>query len=156
MGMYDSVIVKCPKCDEQHEFQSKGGECSLDVYTLEDCPNDVMSDINRHSPYKCDCGVSFSVDILTRKAVIDYSELPMSNKTQTSVDWFFDKIKSHFEHDGDLLETNTFTYAIAKRKEQEEMFNFAKICMCKFFGVSMDSDEITLAIDKYYTEIYGK
>jgi hypothetical protein len=67
MGMYDSVMVKCQKCGEEHEFQSKSGECLLDVYTLENCPDDVMANVNRHSPYKCDCGTLFQVDIATRK-----------------------------------------------------------------------------------------
>jgi hypothetical protein len=44
----------------------------------------------------------------------------MSEKKQTAVEWFYDKIKSHFEHDGDLLETLTFTMAIAKQKERDQ------------------------------------
>lgn len=40
--------------------------------------------------------------------------------SQTAVEWFYDKIKSHFEHDGDLLETLTLTMTIAKRKEREQ------------------------------------
>jgi len=68
--MYDSVMVKCPKCGEEHEFESKSGECLLDVYTLENCPDDVMANVNRHSPYKCDCGTKFQVDIPTRRAVV--------------------------------------------------------------------------------------
>ncbi len=68
--MYDSVIVKCPTCGEEHEFQSKSGECLLDVYTLENCPDDVMANVNRHSPNKCDCGTLFQVDIDTRQAVV--------------------------------------------------------------------------------------
>jgi hypothetical protein len=40
---------------------------------------------------------------------------------QTSVEWFYDKIKSHFEHDGDLLETLTFTMAIAKKMERDQI-----------------------------------
>lgn len=43
----------------------------------------------------------------------------MENKT--AVEWYFDKIKSHFEHDGDLFETATFTYSIAKLKEKEQL-----------------------------------
>jgi len=43
----------------------------------------------------------------------------MENK-QTAVEWYWDKIKSHFEHDGDLFETATFTFAIAKEKEKEQ------------------------------------
>ena len=39
----------------------------------------------------------------------------------TALDWYWDKIKSHFEHDGDLLETATFTFAIAKQKEKEQI-----------------------------------
>jgi hypothetical protein len=41
--------------------------------------------------------------------------------TQTALDWYWDKIKSHFEHDGDLLETASFTFAIAKEKEREQI-----------------------------------
>ena len=39
---------------------------------------------------------------------------------QTALDWYWDKIKSHFEHDGDLFETASFTFAIAKKKEREQ------------------------------------
>ena len=63
MGMYDSVIVKCPKCGAEHELQSKSGDCYLNIFTLENCPDDVMANVNRHSPYKCDCGISIEVDI---------------------------------------------------------------------------------------------
>ena len=70
MGMYDSVMVRCPKCGEEHEFQSKSGECLLNVYTLGNCPDDVMANVNRHSPYKCGCGTTFQVDISTRRAVV--------------------------------------------------------------------------------------
>ena len=40
---------------------------------------------------------------------------------QTALDWYWEKIKSHFEHDGDLLETASFTFAIAKEKEREQI-----------------------------------
>ena len=46
-----------------------------------------------------------------------------NNKKQTAVEWYFEKIKSHFEHDGDLLETALFTYAIAKQKEKEQIID---------------------------------
>ena len=44
-------------------------------------------------------------------------------KKQTAVVWFYDKIKSHFEYDGDLLETITFTMEIAKDKERKQHGN---------------------------------
>ena len=40
---------------------------------------------------------------------------------KTAVDWYFDKMKSHFEHDGDLYEVACMTYAIAKEKEKEQI-----------------------------------
>jgi len=70
MGMYDDVIVYCPRCGDEHEFQSKSGPCCLKRYSLNNCPNDVMSDINRHSPYKCDCGVELEVDVKTRQVIV--------------------------------------------------------------------------------------
>ena len=46
----------------------------------------------------------------------------MENK-QTAVEWFWNKIKSHFEHDGDLLESAIFTLAIAKQKEKQQIMD---------------------------------
>ena len=65
MGLYDSVMVPCPRCGKEHEFQSKSGDCILEVYTLENCPGDVLLNVNRHAP-KCACGVSFRIDIANR------------------------------------------------------------------------------------------
>jgi|NOAtaT_6_FD_contig_111_874518_length_1107_multi_2_in_0_out_0_3 hypothetical protein len=42
---------------------------------------------------------------------------------KTATEWFYDKIKSHFEHDGELLETLTITMAFAKIKEREQHGN---------------------------------
>lgn len=70
MGMYDSVEVPCPKCGELSDFQSKGGDCLLRCYTLEDCPDDVLSNVNRHAPNKCRlCGTLFEVDVSTRTVI---------------------------------------------------------------------------------------
>ena len=68
-------------------------------------------------------------------------------KKQTAVDWYFDKIKSHFEHDGDLFETACFTYAIAKEKEKEQTMNDWA------HGV-MSQDNMTAEL--YYEKTYGK
>lgn len=78
---------------------------------------------------------------------------------QTALDWYWDKIKSHFEHDGDLLETATFTLAIAKQKELEQM----KISFCKGYdrcewenSVGSYYEEEPSDFDNYYNETFNK
>ncbi len=64
MGCYDTVFVPCPKCGEEYEAQSKGGDCLLNYYTFgENVPENVLSNVNRHAPFICDCGTKFEVDL---------------------------------------------------------------------------------------------
>ena len=42
--MFDSVYIKCPHCGEGNEFQSKAGDCMLNVYGPEDCPGQILHD----------------------------------------------------------------------------------------------------------------
>lgn len=70
MGLFDTVIVPCPDCGKPYEAQSKGGSCSLFTYELEDAPEDVLSDINRHAPFCCrGCGAVFKVKVKTEVSV---------------------------------------------------------------------------------------
>lgn len=67
MGMFDTVMVPCPRCGALAGFQSKGGDCSLEIYDLENCPKDVLSDVNRHAPAQCEnCGTLFEVGFFPR------------------------------------------------------------------------------------------
>jgi hypothetical protein len=79
----------------------------------------------------------------------------MSNKKQTAVEWYFEKIKSHFEHDGDLFETACMTYAIAKQKEREEMMKTWTKAIDqtqeRAWNVIRSYDDF----DDYYNETYG-
>jgi hypothetical protein len=62
MGCFDTVMVPCPRCGTRQSFQSKGGDCSLAVFDLEEAPLDVLSDVNRHAPMGCEnCGALFDV-----------------------------------------------------------------------------------------------
>ncbi len=72
--MFDTVWVKCPNCGEENEFQSKSGGCSLRNYDLINCPEDVLQNVNRHSPCDCDCGTSYEVDVPNRMAIISQSK----------------------------------------------------------------------------------
>lgn len=70
MGMFDTIYVNCPNCGEQNEFQTKSGQCTLECYTLEDCPSDALYNANRHSPNECSCGASLSIDINRRVVLV--------------------------------------------------------------------------------------
>ena len=70
MGMFDTVLVPCPNCGEKAEFQSKSGECLLEVFELKDCPDDILANVNRHAPVTCDCGTAFEVDLEKRESII--------------------------------------------------------------------------------------
>lgn len=68
---------------------------------------------------------------------------------ETALDWYFDKIKSHFEHDGDLFEAACFTFAIAKQKEKEQIID--AYCIGKYLNI--DDREFG---EQFYNETYGK
>jgi hypothetical protein len=42
---------------------------------------------------------------------------------QTAVEWLYNNLKSHFEHDGDLLECVQMSMQQAKEIEKEQMLN---------------------------------
>jgi hypothetical protein len=72
---------------------------------------------------------------------------------QTAVEWFFDKMKSHFEHDGDLFETACMTYAIAKAKEREQIIDALDV------GYQIANEDVKFkhiqTTEQYYNETYG-
>ena len=63
MGMYDSVKVPCPECATPFEFQSKGGRCLLEDYTLENAPVAVLSDLYPPVATCEKCKASFKIEV---------------------------------------------------------------------------------------------
>jgi len=62
VGMFDIVMVPCPRCGEMIEVQSESGLRKLKTYSLVDCPDDVLKDVNRKAPFVCPvCGTTFKV-----------------------------------------------------------------------------------------------
>lgn len=56
MGMFDSVMVPCPKCTKLVEFQSKAGECNLSKYHVNSVPAEIAVDINGDTENCENCG----------------------------------------------------------------------------------------------------
>ena len=78
MGMFDSVMVPCPECSVRQEAQSKSGDCVLATYDMEDCPPDVLANVNRHAPFTCEgCGTVFQVEltVVARSVTVELFEL---------------------------------------------------------------------------------
>jgi len=65
-------------------------------------------------------------------------------KQQTAVEWLYNKIKSLFEHDGDLLEVVQFSFEHAKEMEKEQIIN-------AFECVDLDED---YRGEQYYNETF--
>jgi len=72
MGCFDTIFVPCPKCGEKYPAQSKGGDCCLRGFELNEAPQDVLDDVNRHAPFICEkCQTVFSVDFVIEKRVVE-------------------------------------------------------------------------------------
>jgi hypothetical protein len=65
---------------------------------------------------------------------------------QTAVEWLYNNLKSHFEHDGDLLEVVKMSFDQAKEMERDQIVE-------AFGDGAMD----TLKLGKeYYNYLYKK
>lgn len=60
MGMFDSVWAKCPRCEEDVEFQSKVGDCVLADYTSDSVPAAIAADIAGDTTI-CKCGAAVTI-----------------------------------------------------------------------------------------------
>ena len=68
MGMFDSLIVQCPECGKDIDFQSKAGDCVLEVYGLDNCPASILGDLANESE-TCECGRVVTMKVQIRATV---------------------------------------------------------------------------------------
>ena len=66
---------------------------------------------------------------------------------QTAVEWLYNNLKSHFEHDGDLLECVQMSMQQAKEIEKEQMIDF----VLKWMG----EDDLKEDVIKHYNETFN-
>jgi hypothetical protein len=78
---------------------------------------------------------------------------------QTAVEWLYNNLKSHFEHNGDLLEVIQFSFEQAKEMEKQQIID-ARDNGFKESGEGWNGDfEITIEqinSVQYYNEIFNK
>ena len=46
MGMFDTVLVRCPECGRINDFQTKSGDCTLASYNTRSVPVDIAKAID--------------------------------------------------------------------------------------------------------------
>ena len=56
MGMFDTLLVRCKKCNKVLEFQSKAGRCMMEEYNLSDVPSDIAGSLDGESQECRVCG----------------------------------------------------------------------------------------------------
>ena len=61
MGMFDSVIVNCPNCGNEIEFQSKAGECRLKEYKISSVPITIAESIKDTIESCRNCGTDITL-----------------------------------------------------------------------------------------------
>jgi hypothetical protein len=69
MGMFDSVIVHCPACGEENEFQSKAGDCSMKTYNQTHVPVHIANDIDGEITKCWKCDLEFMAKAAVNKFV---------------------------------------------------------------------------------------
>lgn len=66
MGLYDSVYVKCPDCYDRDSDDPGAGliECSMNRYTVEDAPPEVLEDLADESKKCPRCGTYVRTEVM--------------------------------------------------------------------------------------------
>lgn len=70
MGMFDTVVGRCPKCQEAVDFQSKAGECTMERYYHTSVPPEIASDIDQDIESCPKCGFLVRIKIPEHAATI--------------------------------------------------------------------------------------
>lgn len=61
MGLYDSVLFKCPSCRTRIEVVSKSGDCNLTAFDCTAVPLSIAEDIDGSIVTCPNCGVDHTV-----------------------------------------------------------------------------------------------
>lgn len=74
MGMYDSVVARCPSCGEKVEFQTKMGPCELRKYKPSSVPVIIAAALDG-SVEACACGARVTLRSTLPKNAYMHTEL---------------------------------------------------------------------------------
>lgn len=69
MGMFDSIRTPCPNCGEELEFQTKGGECILASYPLDEIPTSAAEYAIGDKEQCTNCDVIFEISLAPKQVL---------------------------------------------------------------------------------------
>lgn len=73
MGLFDTVLVDCPKCQHRNDIQTKAGICDLRTYRLAKAPPDIAGSLANESIgcKRCGATIRFDVQFIIRPYITD-------------------------------------------------------------------------------------
>jgi len=63
MGCFNTIVFKCPNCNSPIEEQSKGGNCSLSVYSALEAPLADIAYLENDKIYCTSCKKQFIIKV---------------------------------------------------------------------------------------------
>lgn len=78
----------------------------------------------------------------------------MENKSMTAVEWLYNNLKSHFEHNGDLLEVVNISFNQAK--EMERLQSIDDFTCGSFEGYKGANGFPSMLVNDYINKKYQK
>lgn len=85
MGMFDTVVTHCPKCNHRNEIQTKAGDCCLDVYSLSGVPVDIAKSLDGQERWCDSCGQKYKT--VWPKAVPKYVKMEVKDVEDDDEDY---------------------------------------------------------------------
>lgn len=75
MGMFSTVLLNCPHCGQDHEEQTKAGECDLSIKHLPLADLRDIAEVAHHAPYSCEhCGEKIDVVAFATATTVKYRD----------------------------------------------------------------------------------
>lgn len=79
MGMFDSLIARCPFCKGDVEFQTKAGPCVMDIYRIDDAPPWILMEISGDVSSCSECNRELSIKVEYEFKVLKTEVTPVNN-----------------------------------------------------------------------------
>ena len=67
MGMFNTILVPCPNCGEEIEFQTKSGTRMLERYNISRVPEEEVRGILGRTTECIECGYTIEIEVIQKE-----------------------------------------------------------------------------------------